>query len=68
MLEHAVEAPFRLVVIIGSVFLVLLFCLLCSASSCSCYDMVASEVIGMAVATIFQEFMLPYFLVLGSHY
>ena len=52
MLEYAVEALFRLVVIIGSVFLVLLFRLLCSPSNCSCYDMVASEVLGMSVATI----------------
>ena len=52
MLEYAVEALFRLVVIIGSVFLVLLFCLLCSPSSCSCYDIVASEVLAMSVATI----------------
>ena len=53
MLEYAVQARFRLVVIIGCVFLVLVFCLLCSPSRCSCYDMVASEVLWMSVATIF---------------
>ena len=68
MLEYAVEALFRLVVIIGSVFLLLLFCLLCSPSSCSCYDMVASEVLGMSVATIFPTVSVASFVVLASDY
>ena len=68
MLDYAVEALFRLVLIIGSVFLVLLFCLLCSPSSCSCYDMVDSEVLGMSVATIFPTVSVAFFVVLGSDY
>ena len=61
MLEYAVQAPFRLVVIIACVFLVLVFCLLCSPSSCSCYDMVTSEVLWMSVATIFPTVYVAVF-------
>ena len=63
MLDNAlpVEALFLLVIIICSVFLVLLFCLLCSPSSCVCYDMVALEVFGMSVATIFPTLYVAVF-------